>query len=180
MIVIKGLVRAIDWLAEWTGRSVSWVAVAIMLTMTFEVTMRFVFDNPTKWSYDSTIMMGGILFILSAPYVLLHRGHVRVDIFYAKFSQTKKLIVDLFFTVLYLFGAVAVFTQQGWNRAIWSYQVKEISQFGYWEPSMVPFRFLVAFGFTLLALETLAWFTKNLYTLTTKRDLIEVKGEAKP
>ena len=157
MIVIKGLVRAIDWLAEWTGRTVSWVAVAIMLTMTFEVTMRFVFDNPTKWSYDTTIMMGGVIFLLSSPYVMLHRGHVRVDIFYAKFAEAKKLIIDLFFMALYLFGAVTVFTMQAWDRAIWSYKVKEISQFGYWEPTMVPFRFLVAFGFSLLALETLAW-----------------------
>jgi TRAP-type mannitol/chloroaromatic compound transport system permease small subunit len=181
MIVLRGLVRAIDWLAEWTGRVVSWVGVLIMLTMTFEVIMRYVFNNPTKWSYDTTIMMGGVLFILSTAYVLLHKAHVRVDIFYAKFSPFAQATVDLIFTVLYLFGAMYVFTSQGWHFAFWSLKVHEISQFGYWEPTMVPFRFLVAYGFSLLALETLSWFTKNLFFIITRRELMQpAEGGSKP
>jgi len=171
MVVIKGLLRAIDWLAEWTGRTVSWVAVAIMLTMTFEVFMRFVLDNPTKYSYDTTIMMGGTLFLLSTAYVMLHNANVRVDIFYAKWSAKTKALVDIIFTFLYLFGAIAVFTQQGWIQARLSFLQHEISQWGYWEPSMVPFRFIIAYGFTLLALETLSWFVKNVYLLATGKQL---------
>jgi len=172
MIVIKGIIRAIDWLAEWTGRTASWVAVFIMLTVTFEVFMRFVFRNPTKWAFDTTIMAGGTLFILSTAYVMLHNANVRVDIFYAKWPPRVQALVDLAFTLLYLFGAITVFTQQSWIQARLSFLQHEISQWGYWEPSMVPFRFIIAYGFSLLALETLSWFTKSIYLLVTGKKLV--------
>lgn len=171
MIVIKGFIRIIDWLAEWTGRTVSWLAVSIMLTMTYEVIMRFLFRAPNKWITDTTIMSGGTLFLLSTAYVMLHNANVRVDIFYAKWSAKTKALVDLLFTFIYLFGAIYVFTQQAWRFAWLSYLQHEISQWGYWEPTLVPFRFAIAYGFSLLALETLSWFIKNLFHSVTGKEL---------
>ena len=175
MIVFKGFVKGIDWLAEWTGLTIRWLAVIIMLTMTFEVTMRYVFNRPTAWSYDTTIMLGGAFFLISAPYVLLHGGHIRIDLFYARYSPRMKKIVDLVFTLLLVFTALAVFTQQAWKFAFWSLEVGEISQFGYWEPTMTPFRFVVAFGFSLLSLEAIAWFIRELFSLITGRSLVPVE-----
>lgn len=175
MIVLRSLVKGIDWLAEHTGKVVCWLAVMIALTMTFEVTVRYVFNNPTAWSYDTTIMMGGVLFLLMTPYVLLHRGHVRVDLFYARFSPRTRNVVDLVLTPLLLFGALGVFTQQAWKFAFWSLAVGEISQFGYWEPTMVPFRFTLAFGFSLLLLEAIAWFTRDLFSVITGKELVTSK-----
>jgi len=171
MSVLRSLVNGIDWLADHTGRVACWLVVLIGMTMTFEVTMRYVFNNPTAWSYDTTIMMGGVLFLLMAPYVLLYRGHVRVDIFYARFSPRMKNVVDLILTFLLLFSSLGVFTQQAWKYAIWSFKVKEISQFGYWEPTMVPFRFIVAFGFSLLLLEAITWFLNNLFSLIKDKEI---------
>lgn len=175
MIVIRGLVKSIDWLADRTGKVFSALAVIIAVTMTFEVTMRFVFNRPTAWSYDTTMMMGGVLFLLSAPYVLLHRGHVRVDLFYARYSPRTKKIVDLALTLLLCFTALSVFTQQAWKFAFWSLEVGEISQFGYWMPTMVPFRFTLAFGFSLLTLEAVAWFTRDLFSVITGKELVTSK-----
>jgi TRAP-type mannitol/chloroaromatic compound transport system permease small subunit len=171
VLILRGLIKGIDWLAEWTGLTVRWLAVIIMLTMTLEVIMRYVFNSPTAWSYDTTIMMGGVFFLLSAPYVLLHQGNVRIDIFYAHYSPRMQKIVDLVFTVLFLFPALAIFTQQAWKFAFWSLQVAEISQFGYWEPSMTPFRFFIAIGFSLLSLEAISWFTRQLFALITGRNV---------
>jgi len=174
MIIIKSIVKAADWLAEWSGVIIRWLSVIIMLTMTFEVVMRYIFDNPTGWSYDTTIMMGGAFFILSTPYVLLHKGHIRIDLLYSRFSRRTQQIVDLSFTVLFLFTGLAVFTQQAWKFAFWSLQVGEISQFGFWEPTMTPFRFVVATGFTLLSLEVISWFIRELYSAITGQELVSV------
>jgi len=171
MIIIRGLLRAIDWLSEWTGRAVSWVAVSIMLTMTYEVIMRFIFRAPNKWITDITIMSGGTLFLLSTAFVMLHNTNVRVDIFYAKWSAKTKALVDIIFTALYLFGAIFVFTQQAWMQARLSYLQHEISQWGYWEPTLVPFRFIIAYGFSLLALQTFSWFVKNVHILVKGKPL---------
>lgn len=172
MGLLRRLVNGIDWLAEWTGLTIRWLAVIIMLTMTLEVVMRYIFNSPTAWSYDITIMMGGAFFLISAPYVLLHKGHIRIDIFYSRYSPRMQRIVDIIFTVLFLFTGLAVFTQQAWKFAFWSLQVGEISQFGYWEPTMTPFRFLVAIGFSILSLETISWFIRELHAAITGKELV--------
>lgn len=136
--------------------------------------MRYVFNHPTAWSYDTTIMMGGAFFLLSAPYVLLHQGHIRIDIFYNRFSPRTRKVIDLSLTLLLLFTALTVFTQQAWKFAFWSIAVGEISQFGYWEPTMTPFRFAVAIGFSLLYLEAISWFIRELYSLMTGKNLVAV------
>ncbi len=179
MFILRGLVKAADWLAEWTGLTFRWLSVIVMLTMVFEVTMRYLLNSPTAWSYDTTIMMGGAFFILSAPYVLLHRGHIRIDIFYSRYPPRMQKIADIVFTVLFLFTGLAVFTQQAWKFAFWSLQVGEISQFGFWEPSMVPFRFTVAIGFSLLSVEAVSWFIRELFGAITGRTLVPTgRGEA--
>jgi len=175
MIIIKPVIKVIDWLAEWSGLTFRWLAVLVMLTMTFEVIMRYVFNNPTAWSYDTTIMLGGALFILSTPYVLLHNRNIRIDLFYARYSPRMQKIVDLVFAAMFLLTAIGVFTQQAWKYALWSLEVGEISQFGYWEPSMTPYRFAVAVGFTLLALESVSWFIRELYAVTTGKSLVTLK-----
>ena len=109
--------------------------------------------------------------LLSTAYVMLHNANVRVDIFYAKWSAKTKALVDLLFTVLYLFGAITVFTQQAWIYARLSILQHEISQWGYWEPTMIPYRLIIAFGFSLLALQTLSWFVRNVYVLSTGKQL---------
>ena len=174
MAIVRSVVKAIDWTAEWSGITIRWLSAIIMLTMTFEVVMRYIFDSPTAWSYDTTIMMGGAFFILSTPYVLLHKGHIRIDIFYGRFSQRMRTIVDLCFIVSFLFTGLAVFTHHAWKFAFWSLEVGEISQFGFWEPSMTPFRFVVAIGFTLLSLESVSWFIRELYSAITSRELVSV------
>jgi TRAP-type mannitol/chloroaromatic compound transport system permease small subunit len=176
MTLLRAFTRAADWLAEWTGLTIRWLVIIIMLTMTFEVVMSYVLNSPTAWSYDTTIMMGGVFFLISAPYVLLHQGHIRIDIFYARFPEKMRHIVDIVFTVLLLFTSLGVFTQQAWKYALWSWQVHEISQFGYWEPTMVPFRFVIAIGFSLLSLEAIAWFIRELYSSITGKRLISLEG----
>jgi len=172
MIIFRGLVRAIDWLAEWVGIIIRWLALVIMLSMTFEVTMRFVFNNPQIWSYDLTYMMGATLFLLPTAYVLLHCKHIRVDIFYNRYSPKMKHIVDLVFTLFLLFPAVGVFAHQAWKYAIISFKQNEIAQMSFWEPTMIPIRFVVAFGFSLLALEVVSWFIREVFSLVTGRSLV--------
>lgn len=175
MALVHNLVKGVDWLAEKSGTWLSVLVVLLMLTMTFEVTMRYVFNEPTIWSYDITYMLGGAFFLFSASYVLLHEGHVRVDVFYDKFSRRRKTLVDIILTPLLFFPALGVFVYHGWKFAIWSLVHGEVSMIGIWEPSMIPFRFILALGFSLLMLEAISWYICRVFFLIKGTDFIEGK-----
>lgn len=175
MVIVRNLVKGIDWLAEKSGTWSSALIVFIMLTMTFEVTMRYVFNAPTIWSYDVTYMLGGAFFLFPASYVLLHEGHVRVDVFYSKFSRRRKTLVDIILTPLLFFPALGVLVYHGWKFAFWSLEQGEVSMIGIWEPSMIPFRFALALGFSLLTLEAISWYICRAFFLIKGTDFIEGK-----
>jgi len=175
MVLVRNFVKGIDWLAERTGTWLSILVVLLMLTMTHEVTMRYVFDAPTIWSYDITYMLGGVFFLYSASYVLLHEGHVRVDVFYARFSPRHKILVDLILTPILFFPALGVFVYQAWKFALLSLARGEVSMIGIWEPTMVPFRFALAVGFSLLTLEAISWYTCRAFFMIKGAHFIEGK-----
>ncbi|MDP6577305.1 MAG: TRAP transporter small permease subunit [Dehalococcoidales bacterium] len=168
-----GILKGLDYLVDRTGRVMAWLVVLIILTMTYEVVSRYVFDAPTFWSFDITYMLGAVLFLFSAPSVLLHRGHVRVDLFYARFSTKLKTLIDVVLTPLLFFPALGILTQQAWRAAFRALEVGETSMFGIWEPTTIPLRFAIALGFSLLSLAGICWFLRGILLLSTRKELAE-------
>ena len=171
------ILRRLDWFIDQTGKVTSALVVLIMLTMTYEVISRYVFNSPTVWSYDLTYMMGAVFYLYAAPFVLLHHGHVRVDLFYARFSAKVRSILDVTLTPPLFFTALAVLILQSWKFAFRALAQGETSQVGYWEPSTVPLRFALAIGFSLLALEGVVWFLRELIFLATRKQVGSVSHD---
>lgn len=95
---MKGLAafaRAIDWLNDTVGRTVAWLALAMVLMQFAVVVLRYVFGIGSIFMQESIVYMHGLLFMLAAGYNLLHGGHVRVDIFYRDAPAKAKALVDL-------------------------------------------------------------------------------------
>ncbi len=176
MNLLTSVLRSVDWLVERTGWLVASLTVVLMLTMTYEVIARYVFNHPTFWSYDTTYMMGAVLWVFAGSYELLRRGHVRVDLFYERYSPRKKLITDLVLTPPLLFTALSVMIYQAWKLALHGLAVGELSLGGIWQPSVVPLRFAVAVGFSLLGLAAVGWFLRDLLSLITGKK--EIGGKS--
>ncbi len=171
------ILRGLDFLVERIGRVTSWLVVLLILTMTYEVVSRYVFDNPTLWSFDITYMLGAVFFLFSASYVLLHGGHVRVDLFYTRFSAKTKSIIDIVFIPMFFFTAYSILTQQAWRAAFRALEVGETSMSGIWEPTTVPLRFIIALGFSLLLLQGIFWFLREIISLKSGKKPVEESND---
>ncbi len=171
------ILRGLDFLVERIGRVTSWLVVLLILTMTYEVVSRYVFDNPTLWSFDITYMLGAVFFLYSACYVLLHGSHVRVDLFYTRFSAKMKSIVDIVFTPLFFLTAYSILTQQAWRAAFRALEVGETSMSGIWEPTTVPLRFIIALGFSLRLLQGVFWFLREIISLKSGKEPVEESND---
>lgn len=89
------LVHTIDNITETLGKLISWLTlVMVLLTFTI-VLLRYGFNLGWIAMQESVLYFHGMVFMLGAGYTLKHDGHVRVDIFYQKFSSTQKAWVNL-------------------------------------------------------------------------------------
>jgi len=138
---------------------------------------RYAFSiSSNAWLEIQWQMFAGI-FLLGAPYVLRLNEHVRVDILYGSYSARKKLWVDVFGILFFLFPATLMMTIEGWAFFEVSYARSEMSSNAGGLP-VWPVKFLLPFGFFLLFLQGIAELIKRVAAL--RGDGVESFAYEKP
>lgn len=168
---MKTLVTIIDTLSSWTGRLAHWLATILVALISLEVILRYVFNRPTSWNFETSLMVGGVLYLLAWSYDHYCRAHIRVDVLYTRLSPRGKTAVDAIGSLIFFFPVILLFVKISFDWALESVRTGEISNMSIWYPPMWPFRFLVAIGFTLFALQGVSNFLKDMYFLIRNRPL---------
>jgi TRAP-type mannitol/chloroaromatic compound transport system permease small subunit len=98
----------IDKFTEKTGKIISWLTLIMVLLTFLIVFLRYGFNIGWIAMQESVLYFHGTVFMLGAAYTLKADGHVRVDIFYQKFSIKTKALVNLLGS-LFLLLPVCIF-----------------------------------------------------------------------
>lgn len=160
---MRKLVRFIDAISGYTGGFAKWLAFALILVVVYDVIMRYVFNAPPEWAYDSAIMLGGTIYVLAWAYTHRYRGHVRVDIIYANLSPRGKAIIDAAGTLFLLFPLLALLIEESFSFMWRAWKIGEIFRETYFYPPAAPFRTMVWIGFCLFTIQAIAQFIRDLY-----------------
>jgi len=167
---LKKLVQGIGCMSEWIGKTICFLNLALVLTITIDVFLRYVFNAPTKWSYDITYMLGGTLILMSISYVTLHRGHVSIDIVRRRIPTRMGLSIDLLLHVLLFFPLILVLLYTGTDHALTSIAQREVSDIGFWRPPLYPFRTMIPLAFLLVFLQGVANFVQDALALAGRSE----------
>lgn len=166
------VIRAID---RFTGKFVYLVTlllVPMILANVVEVFMRYVLGTPTIWAADVTVMTYGSLFMLGSAYTLFKGAHVRTDIFWDRFSERTKGIIDsiaylfLFLPVMALIFAISV------DDLVYAYSIDERSTLSLWRPIVWPFRAVIPLSALLMFAQGVSELLKALWAASTGRELV--------
>jgi TRAP-type mannitol/chloroaromatic compound transport system permease small subunit len=169
---LLAIVRAIDGLSLWSGRLFCWLAVPLVLGLTYEVFARYVFHAPTIWAYDVAYMLYGSHFMLGAAYTLYRGGHIRTDIFYQNWSVRTRGAVDALLYLFLFFPGIALFFWMGWQEALHSWDIREVSDASPWRPIIYPFKAVIPIALALLFIQGISEFLKCAYAALEGRELV--------
>lgn len=166
---MRRILEIIDSISEYTGRAAKWICVALVIVLTYEVMMRYVFNAPTIWAHLTSMMLSGAIVMMGLAYTHLHHGHIRVDIFYTRLSPRGKAVTDVICALLFLFPLLAIFlrTSASWMWRSWI--EGEVRIESYWYPLAGPFRTVMFLGVCLFALQAVAQFIRDLYFLVRNK-----------
>lgn len=146
---------------ERVGQATAWLTAILMLLICFNVTARYLFNNSVAWRTELEWHLFALIFLLGAGYALKHDKHVRVDLFYAKFSKKQKALVNFLGTLLFLLPWCAVIIYASYQYAHSSWMMKEGSP-----DNGLPARYLIKFaitvGFSLLFLQAISLLVSSL------------------
>lgn len=134
----KTIIDFLEKITETIGRTAALLSILLMLITFIIVVMRygfeaaylpvFGFDISSIALQESVIYLHAALFMLASGYTLKHNEHVRVDVFYRKFSTTTQSIVDIFGTLLLLFPVSIFILVTSLDYVEFAWRINEKSQ----------------------------------------------------
>ena len=165
MIVIERILQGIDFICIWTGKLAAFLVLILIVVVVYEVTARYAFNAPTIWAFEIQRMVGGSLFILGFSWVLLQKAHVRVDLFYQRFSPRGQAILDATLYLLLVFPLwIWVMPQMiEWVQTSWA--IQEQSSDSAWRNIIYPFKTVAPIAIFLLLLGLVATFIRDIRTI---------------
>ena len=93
--VYKKLTGFGDSLLERLGNVLNVLMIALVCVVIVVVIGRYFFDIGSVALQELTTYLHATIFMLGISYTLKHDEHVRVDIFYRKFSKKKQAMVNV-------------------------------------------------------------------------------------
>lgn len=150
------LLSFVDAVAEWTGRAVSWLTLAMVLATVAVVVMRYAFGQGLIWLQESVNWMHALVFMLGAAYTLKADGHVRVDVLYREMSERGRAIVNLAGTLLFLLPLCVYLVVESWDYVGVSWRIGERSREAGGLPMLYLLKSVIPLMAVLLALQGIA------------------------
>lgn len=109
------------------GRCVSWLSLAMVVLMFSNVLGRYIFGVNFIWQQELVGFMHAIIFLLASGYTFIDNEHVRVDIFYQKFSQETQSWIMLSGVLLFLFPFIGIIAWYSLGFIVDSWKILESS-----------------------------------------------------
>lgn len=163
------IVHKIDTLSEWSGRGLFLLILVMIGTIMFEVVSRYLFNRPTMWSLDASTMVYGTYMIGAGAYALLHGAHIKMDLFYARWSKRTKAIVDVCtFPLFLLFGSILL-----WKSGIYGWQsfMRLEHAVTAWSPPIYYWKMTVPAAVLLILLQGVSKFIRDLTFAVSSKEL---------
>ena len=151
----------IDRLSKAVGEAVSYVFLASVAIISYEVVARYFFNAPTIWAHESTIALTAIGFVFGGAYTMQRRGHIAITIVYSLFPARFRKGLDVFNVLVELFYLSLLF-YAGWIVAGKSWEVMETSASAWNQPTPVLLKTVLVIGTGLMIVQALVHLAQAL------------------
>ncbi len=162
--LIGKLCRCIEWSSEICGRGLSWLVLALVLLVAYDVMMRYFFLSGSIAIQELEWHLFSLIFLLGAAYTLKHDDHVRLDLVYRSrfMSDYRRAWVNLVCSLLFLIPFCVIIIISSWPFVSQAYQFAEGSP----DPGGLPYRWVlkaaIPLGFFLLIIQGIGESLKSL------------------
>lgn len=142
----------IEKIIKYTGYFTAFVLATLVLLVVYDATARYLFSTGSIALQELEWHLFDVVILLSIAYTLRHNAHVRVDIFYDRFSEKTKSLVNIISAIFFILPLSFLIIYIGIGFVEMSFVQQEASS----DPGGLKYRWIVkslmplAFGFLAL------------------------------
>lgn len=124
---ITATARGLSRINRTIGYSVAWLCAFMAVTVFILVSMRTFFNCSSIAGQESLTYMHATLLMLASAFTLQLDGHIRVDIFYHRFSQLAQAWTNAFGVIFFLLPFATFILFVCWPGMMTSWRIGETS-----------------------------------------------------
>ncbi len=166
----------LDRVAKYSGYLAAILVVVLSALVAYDTVMRYLFSSGSIALQEIEWHLFDVVFLLGITYALKHDKHVRVDIFFEKYSQQTRAILQIVSMLLLVVPFSLLFLNDAIDMAYQSFTQTEVSS----NPGGLTHRWLIkamlAFAFVLLLLQAFSEVLKAYCRVENKSALGRVFG----
>jgi len=166
-MLMKRVLKNIEWVSEWSGRVFAYLIYPGMAVLVYEVFMRYIFASPTLWAYGTSQRLFASYYLIAGAHVLLHKGHINMDVIYNKLSVRTRAFLDVL-TAVFVIGTGFALTWYGGLFAWKSITILERCNSA-WNAPVYPAKAMVPIAGFLLMLQAINKLIHDIHTVATGR-----------
>jgi tripartite ATP-independent transporter DctM subunit len=164
----------LDRISKYAGYLAAFLVVVLSLLVAYDAGMRYLFSEGSIALQEIEWHLFDVVFLLGLSYALKHDKHVRVDIFFERYSHDTKAIVQILAMLLLVIPFSLLFMNDALDMTWQSYLQHEVSP----DPGGLTDRWLIkamlVFSFVLLILQALSEILKAYHQLENKKLLYRI------
>lgn len=151
----------IDRLNRLLGERLCYLYLAAVAITAYEVVLRYVFNAPTSWAFELTILLCAICYLMSGGYVTAQRKHIAITALYDFLPARVRWWLDL---LAMLTGTLAMglLVWAAWRPAVQAVRIVERTGSAWNSPSPAIIKPLIAIGGALIVLQLLVQLLRHL------------------
>lgn len=141
-------------LIHGSGKIAALALISLVVLVVYDASMRYLFQSGSIALQELEWHLFDVIILLSIAYTFSHDAHVRVDIFYDRFSPKTKAIVNLLGSLFFVLPFSLLIIYLGIDFVALSFSQMEASA----DPGGLPYRFIiksfVPLAFFLMMIQT--------------------------
>lgn len=160
---LKRIQVVINAINERVGRAVSWLTTLLVGLVCFDVITRYLFSETQAWIMELEWHLFAMVFLLGAGYAFKHDRHVRVDLFYTRFSPRDRALVNIIGGLIFLIPWSILIIIVSFKYAKISFLIRETSPDPGGLPAFYVIKFAITLGAFLLLLQGIASVLQSIF-----------------
>ena len=168
MSVLRPFVRVVDSINGWIGKGVSWFTLILVLITVYDVMMRYFFRAGSIAIQEAEWHLFAFNFMLAGAWTMLNDGHVRVDLLYHRFSQSRKAWVDFLGSLIFCIPYCLLIIWASWPFVADSWSIWEGSPDPGGLPALYILKTTIPITFLLIGFQAASQTVKNLFIILGK------------
>lgn len=156
---IRVFVRYVDLINRWVGRIAMQLVFVMAAVLIYSTLSRLVFGVPVNWALEMSQFLLSAYYLLGGAYSMQLNAHVRMDLFYSRWTPRQKAAMDAF-TILFVIFYLGVLFFGGWSSTDYAIAYRQ-KNYTSWAPLLWPVKVFMTIGIFLMLLQAISTFLRD-------------------